>query len=259
MKIRILLTFLLIPITLLGKETMPDSIKIEYFNHWYPFGEDGIYSYKEVFKLKKLNQEFYLQEYEKVIKELKNDSTHIKTSSKSMKVASYKVKKFIHALSENTIPIKVKREAKTKFLRRISLRKLKKVAKENESTWFFEGNDFLDNQTIRKALKSVSMLDTFINKQINYEYHDVIVIDDVNYANINIFRDDNELKYEIQVHQFLAQPFVEIKGNDRIPIYNYNLNYALIDFLPKKSLLNKRLGLKNNEKKYLEWFIENFK
>lgn len=265
MKIYLLLVFSLLPLVILGNKNQPDSLKIEYYLHWYPFGENGVYYYHETFIFKKSEDGNYTNEYKKVTKKLKNDSTLVKTINRNYKsrISGLEIEKFITELSNNHIPINIGDETKVNFLKNISLWKIWSVSKKIERDWFFEGNDIEDYKLIRNTAQSVTTLDSFINQKLsNYQYYDLITVDYVNFAVINIFNGKDTFAYEAKPRSFLAQPFV--KANDKLryewtTVYNYNLNVVLLDILPKRSLLKKRLSLKYREEEYIEWYIKNFK
>jgi hypothetical protein len=61
-----LLTFISLTTSISGSE-LPEKIVIEYWNHWYPFGEDGKYYTSETFEYVLQGEDYSLIKYQTLI------------------------------------------------------------------------------------------------------------------------------------------------------------------------------------------------
>lgn len=247
--------------TSLAGSELPERLVVQYWNHWYPFGQEGKYYTSETFEYILEGEIYSLVKYQTITKTLKNDSVYKSPKEHRVNVDFSKdlMKRLLNDLSKSSIPLHFSDSEKTKFASQRTIRELRKLADEVNEKWFFDDLDREDIKEIKSLVSADSVFDRFINEQIDYEYLEMVTIDYCNQARLTFYYKTDSLIFDTKLDNLIGQPFIKRnEDNSDEYVFNSNINSDLENIFPKNSILTERLQLGYCKRKYLLWFLDNY-
>jgi len=260
---RIYLIFLIcisLSASLTGTE-LPERLVVEYWNHWYPFGQNGKYYTSETFEYVLEGEIYSLVKFQALTKTLKNDSVYKSTKEHKVKMdfSQDLIKNLLSNLSTSSIPLYFSDSEKIEFVSQRNIKEIRKLANEVDNKWFFDDLDKEDIKEIKSYVSTDSVFDNFINEQIDYEYLEMITVDYCNQARLSFYYETDSLIFDTKLDNLIGQPFIKRnEDNSDEYVFNSNINRDLENILPIKSILTKRLQLDYCKRKYLLWILDNY-
>jgi hypothetical protein len=241
-------------------------IIIDYSKGHYTSGRPGVYGKGEILELTQTQSgDFKFTRRFSIVESAGNDGKSLHKDSIKFSVKSLAIvpkEKILYWLTQlNTDKQNFTPSFIEPKLVAPERKEIMQVAKKYDEVWKLKGFDSDRDDTRKKieAIRSFSMLDSFLLYQKNATSTDVTLNDVYNNLTITTIGGGDTTEYRCQFFESPGQPISRFTNRPYATaskIVNLEANTAAQDFLPKHSMIYRVLDINKIKEDYIDWYLD---